>query len=240
MNIKDIIFGAIYTENEKLKNYFPRYYEQLNDQKNHFWFPARVKTDKEDNVYMIDTYQFEMPYECQSDYVKMVEYLKLLGTPIDNSWIKNKVFDYYYSAAVKLNENNVEAFDIVANLEDCEVVSEDEVRYYDENDVVRRVLFWNYHRSGRGVCLKRKDAVLRYDLKIESLYYDALNSISELSIWDWKVNAVLDCEKEAIEHHAVYCNKNVAYLIKLHEYIEKANGDYREFKAKLQAELGIK
>ena len=150
----NIIFGGIYTENEKLRVHFPKYYAQLNDQKQHYWFPIRVVKDGEDDIYMLDTYQFDMPYGCRENYAKMIEYLKSLGESKDHTWVKNKAYDYYYSAVIKLTPRNIEAFELVANLEEYEIVREEEARYYDNKDVVHHVMFWNYHRSGQGVIIE--------------------------------------------------------------------------------------
>ena len=235
----DITFGGIYTENEKLRGVFPRYYAQLNDQKQHYWFPIRVVKDDSDNIFMLDTYQFEMPYECEKNYDKMIAYLKSLGEPNDNTWVKNKAYDYYYSAVIKLDEKSIEAFDLVANLEEYEIVNEEQARYYDEKDVVRHVKFWNYHRSGRGVFIKRKNAVLRYDLKIDNLYYDVINDIRYPNITSYHVDDLLKCEKEAIQNNATYDKKKIEYVVKMQKYINRSYANHIKYRDKIRKEIGL-
>lgn len=235
----NVIFGGIYTENQKLRIYLPRYYEYLNDQKNHYWFPIRVVKDGEDDIYMLDTYQFEMPYECRNNYAKMVEYLKSLGEPKDNTWEKNKAYDYYYSAVIQLTKQNIEAFDLVANLEEYEIVDSEQARYYDEKYVIKGVMMWNYHGSGRGVHIKRKDAKLQYDLMIDNLYFDVINSIKKPDISTWYVDKLLECEKEAIKNGAIYDKKKVEYVLKIQKYVNKAYKNYIKYRDKIKEEMGI-
>jgi hypothetical protein len=238
--MKEITFGSIYTENEKLRYYLPRYYEVLNDQKQHYWFPIRVVKNGEDDIYMLDTYQFDMPYDCRENYAKMIDYLKSLGEPKDYTWVKNKAFDYYYSAVIKLTPQNIEAFELVANLEEYEIANEDVARYYNQKDVIHRVKFWNYHRGGRGVIIKRKNAEMCYDLKIDNLYCDVLKDIQKPNLYDYTVRQLLDCEQEAINNNATYDKTKIEYIKKIQKYIHEIRNNYEIYDKKLKKELGIK
>ncbi|MCK9470169.1 MAG: hypothetical protein M0Q88_00255 [Bacilli bacterium] len=243
--IEKIIFGGIYEHNSNLEKYLPRYYERLNDQKQGYWFPVRVvKEDGSDDIYMVDTYQFEMPYEYQKDYDKMVEFLKSLGEPTNNShypnsYYANMPFDYYYSARVLITESSIEAFDLLVNLEDCIVVREEEARYYDKEDVFRRVKFWNYHNSRNGVILKKKSAKLNYELKIMNLINDALSNRGINAIYDYYVDNVLECVKDANESSSYYDKNRVEYLLKLKKYLDRVSKNYYIYEKKIREELGL-
>jgi len=232
-----IIFGGIYKANSKVSRYFPAFTNYLNDQKYNYWFPIRVVKDGIDKTYMIDTYQFEMDYKYQSNYEKMVTFLKSLGNAEDNSWLASKPFDYYYSARVQITEESIEAFDLIANLEDYEIASQDETRYYNKEDVVNGVMFWNYHKNGIGVNIKKKSAKLRYDLKIDALINDVLYDIRVPKIYDYNIEKLLLVEKEAIKENAIYDANKVEYLLKLQKYINRMSVDYDRYLEKLKAEL---
>lgn len=239
-NLTEIIFSGIYTHNENLRKYLPRYYDRLNDQRQGYWFPVRVvKDDGSDNIYMVDTYQFEMPYECQKDYGKMIEFLKSLGEAKNNLWYANKPFYYYYSARVEITEKSIEAFDLLVNLEDCVVVYEEEARYYDEEDIFRYARLWHYHNSGNGVILKKKLAKINYELKIRNLIDDALSNRGVNAINDYYVNKVLECAKEADENGSCYEKNKVEYLLKLKKYLDRVSKNYHRYEQKIREELGL-
>lgn len=238
--IEKIVFGGIYKHNSNLKKHLPRYYEYLNDQKQGYWFPVRVvKEDGSDNIYMVDTYQFDMPYEYQKDYDKMVEFLKSLGEANNNLRYANTPFNYYYSARVEITKDSIEAFDLLVNLEDCIVVREEEARYYDEEDIFRYISFWNYHNSGRGVILKKKLAKINYELKIGNLINDALSNRGINAISDYHVNNVLECAKDANESGSCYDRGRVEYLLKLKKYLDRVSKNYYRYEKKIREELGL-
>jgi hypothetical protein len=241
--MNEIIFGGIYKHNDNLKNYLPKYFNSLNDQRQGFWFPIRVfKEDGSTAIYMVDTYQFDMPYEYQKDYSKMIEFLKSLGIDRkDNIRYANNPFSYYYSARVEITEKSIEAFDLLANLEDYIIIREEEARYYNTEDIIYHVSLWNYHNSGRGIILKRKNAKVNYELKIDNLINDALHKsiyrVGINTINSYYVEKVLECVREANETNSYYNNNKVVYLLTMQKYLNKVSANYERYEKKIREGL---
>ena len=172
----EIKYGALYKENGNLRYCFPRYYDSLNDQKYHLWIPIRVKTDKVDKVYMVDTYQ---AYRERGDYEKQLAQLKEYGEEKDNSWYANQTSDYYYSAKVELTKHTMQAFDFYIDLDDYRVMKSSEEYDYKDEDIVRNIRLYNEHNYPNGLTLVRKDAKIDYEYKVDKLFrkiiYDELN-----------------------------------------------------------------
>jgi hypothetical protein len=165
--MKKIKYGALYKENEKLKNYLLRYYNSLNNQKYHLWIPIRVKTDEVDKTYMIDTYQ---AYPVYGDYEKQLAQLKMYGEAKDNSWYANQTYNYYYTAKVELNEHTMQAFDLFIDLDDYRVMKRDEEYDYKSEDVVKGIKLYHEHAYPSGLTLVRKDAKIDYEHKLDALF----------------------------------------------------------------------
>lgn len=237
---EEIIYGGIYTVNPQAIAFsdLPRYTDRLNGQKYNFWIPIRVKSDKldKDCIYMIDTYQFDMPYACKKDYDKMVKYLQSLSEDKEgNNWYKaRKAYDYYYSALVKINDKNIKHFTLLADLNKWTKSTEKEIRYYDKENTYEYLMLWNYHNHGRGMYIRKKDAKLRYDLQIDRMIDDILYSYSLPYISSYKVNEVLTIEKEAIVKNAEYDKNKVQYLLELQTVIDNMNRDYKEKNGRLK------
>lgn len=229
-NKDEIIFGAVYTENKALRFYLPRYYESLNDQKYHYWLPVRVVKEGVDDVYMVDTYQFKVRCEDQRTWRSIISYLKSLGEPKDNRWEMYKNNSYYYTAIVKLDNCSIEAFDLVANLEDYKVVSDDEYRYYEKEDKVYGVKLWNYHNSGKGINIVKNDAKLNYKYKLDNLVYDMFNDIRTPYLWGSTFNKLIDFEKDLMKDKDDYDKKPFNLMKELNAYIENVS---KEFDAKI-------
>jgi len=235
--MKEIIFGGLYRAIGQISRFLPNYWDRLNDQRYNYWFPIRVVDDKgTDKTYMIDTYQFEIPY-ASKEFNKLVIFLKSLGEEKDNSWLAITPYNYYYSARVEITKNSIDIFELVANLEDYQMCNDAETRYYNKEDVLNGVMLWNYQRNGRGCNLKRKDAKTRYDYKIQSLINDILGEINEPNIYDYDIKKLLDIEKEAIKIGAEYNKSKVEYILKLQKYINRIKKNYLRYKSKIKEEI---
>lgn len=169
--MKEIKYGALYKENEKLKNYLPLYYDSSNDQKYHLWIPIRVKTDEVDKTYMIDTYQAPPVY---GDYEKQLAQLKMYGEAKDNRWYANQPYYYYYRAKVELNEQTMQAFDLFIDLNDYRVMKSGEEDDYKSEDVVKGIKLYHEHAYPSGLTLVRKDAKIDYEHKLDALFRDII------------------------------------------------------------------
>jgi len=236
--LEDIVFGAIYTENEKLIRYFSRYYEPLNDQKNHFWYPIRVVKDGKDEIYMVDNYQFELPYECRKNYSKMIDYLKSLGEPKDNSWKVYQTSNYYYSARLLLTEHNVNSFNLIAKFDEYKPINKDETPYYKEEDVIEDLLFDYYDKDYRKYrYIKKVGAEIVYEKQIKTLVNRFLYDIQEPRAMDYELDKALELVKEAKRKGEHYDKNHVEYAIKLHKKILSMKISYSKYKDKLSKEL---
>lgn len=219
--MKEIKYGALYKENEKLKNYLPLYYNSSNNQKYHLWIPIRVKTDKIDTVYMIDTYQ---TYAVYGDYEKQLAQLKMYGEAKDNRWYANQPYYYPYSAIVELDEHTMQAFDLFIDLDDYRVMERGEEYNYKSEDIVKDIQFNNEYAHPEGLTLVRKDAKIDYEHKLDALFqkiiHEELHSpyISNYSLP--KINELSGKVKDTKKIDIVNkLNKKLIMLVK----------DYREY-----------
>lgn len=240
MELNEIIYGGIYRANQQALSFsdLPNYTNRLNDQKYNYWIPIRVKSENldKDCIYMIDTYQFDMPYNCRKDYNKMVEYLQSLAEDKDgNNYYKaRKAYDYYYSALVKLNDINIKHFTLLVDLSEWTKSTGMEIRYYNNDDTYSYLMLWKYHNSGSGMFIKKKNAKLSYDLKIDSMCNDILYNYSMPIIYDNEVRRVLEVEKEAIKNNAEYNVNKVKYLLEVQRTINNLKNDYKEQMGRLK------
>lgn len=221
IDIKNIKYGALYTENDNLRSYLPRYYECLNDQKYHLWIPIRVKTNTIDKVYMIDTYQ---AYRVYGDYDKQLAQLKMYGEAKDNSWYANQPYNYYYSARVELNEQTIKAFDFYIDLDDYRVMKRSEEYDYKSEDVVRNIRLYNEHNYPSGLTLVRKDAKIDYEYKVDRLFhkiiYDELNPPCISSYFLSEINELSD---------KVSDTRKIDVVNKLQEKMKSLVEEYEEY-----------
>ena len=133
MNNK-IIFGGLYQANERISYIIPSYNDSLNDQKLNLWIPVRTTYfDKIDNkdadrIYLIDTYQLDIPYEYRNNYDDVVSWLKSLSEPKDHRHVAFKAHNYYYRALVQVTEDTIKAFDFIADLTNYKTVTKEETR----------------------------------------------------------------------------------------------------------------
>jgi len=219
--MKKIKYGALYKENEKLKNYLPLYYDSLNDQKYHLWIPIRVKTDEVDKTYMIDTYQ---AYAVYGNYEKQLAQLKMYGEAKDNSWYANQPYNYYYSARVELDEHTMQAFDLFIDLDDYRVMRSGEEYNYKSEDVVRNIRLYREHNYPRGLTLVRKDTKIDYEHKLDALFqkiiHEELHSpyVSNYSLL--KINELSGKVKDT---------KKIDIVNKLNEKLIMLEKEYREY-----------
>lgn len=219
--MKEIKYGALYKENEKLKNYLPLYYDSSNDQKYHLWIPIRVKTDEVDKTYMIDTYQAHPVY---GDYEKQLAQLKMYGEAKDNRWHANQPHDYYYTAKVELDEHTIQAFDLFIDLNDYRVMKSYEEDDYKSEDVVKGIKLYHEHAYPSGLTLVRKDAKIDYEHKLDALFQKIIHKelrppyISNYSLP--KINELSGKVKDT---------KKIDIVNKLNEKLIMLVKEYREY-----------
>ena len=230
--MKAIKYGALYKENERIKNFLPRYYDSLNDQKYHLWIPIRVKTDKIDTVYMIDTYQ---AYPVYGSYDEIVKKLKEYSEEIDNSWYANQVYNYYYSAKVELNEDTIQAFDFFIDLDDYRVMKRSEEYDYKSEDVAKGIKLYKEHAYPNGLTLVRKDAKIDYEYKLGKLFnriiYDELRPPYIPNYYLSKINELSSKVEDT---------RKIDIVNKLNDKLNTLVEEYREYYNELVKEAEVK
>lgn len=249
-NINKLVFGGIYTAlGTDIEKYLQSYTNRLNDQKYGWWIPVHA-TDKqtgEDKYYMIDTYQisgdlYENRYAANKEdrYNGLLKGLERLNIPENGgNWASGMPFHYYYSAIVKLTDGNINIFKLKADLHDYRMSNEDECRNYNEEDVIRYLRLYNEHcYSSGGIIVVKKDAKINYKNKIDAKTNDILKGIHAPDSWaDYKIEELLEIEKEAIENNAEYNKKKLDATIKCSNFVNYLKKIYNDYMEEIRSDL---
>lgn len=186
-NREKIIFGGVYTVNrDDLKKYCSNQIRGLNDQHYGLWVPAASIVDNEEVYYMIDTYQinrirFEYQHSCDTDivYQGLIEGLEELKDPEKGKHAVNYAYNYFYTAIIKVTNENINIFKLNFDLHDFEIISEEDARYYNDEDIRRRVRLYNEHKYPTGITLLRRGSQINFDKKLIALIHDIEKDISK-------------------------------------------------------------
>ena len=148
-------------------------------------------------------------------------------------------FHYYYSAIVKLTDENINIFKLKADLHDYRMSDEDECRNYNEEDVIRYLQLYNEHcYSSGGIIVVKKDAKINYKNKINAKANDILKGIHAPDSWsDYKIKELLEIEKEAIENNAEYNKKKLDATIKCNNFINYLKKIYNDYMKEINSDL---
>lgn len=253
-NIGKIVWGGVYTAlGTDIEKYYSRYTDGLNDQKYGFWIPTHSKDKEtgEDKYYMIDTYQVSGDlYEHKYSYNKdeemegLVQGLERAKEPESGgNWIARMPFNYYYSAIIRLTDENFEIFKLMADLHEYKITDEREARNYSEEDVFRRVkLYYEHAYSIGGITLVRKDAKLNYNNMINAKIYDVLKDIQQpSSCFRSYIIELEHIEEDAKNNNAKYNEKKLDAVLKYNNFVENLKTIHdrylKEIKDDLYSEL---
>lgn len=249
-NIKKIVFGGVYiAEQSDIKRYCSNYTNNLNDQKYGWWIPThtRNKETGQEQYYMIDTYQissdlYENKYANSKDerYKGLLEGLESLNDPENHgNWAARMPFDYYYSAIVKLDDDNIDIFKLKADLHEYRLTDDKECRNYSEEDVIHCLKLYNEHcYSSGGIIVVKKDAKINYANKINAQINDIWKDIHEpYTYGDHKVEKLLEIEKEAIENNSKYNKRKLEAIIKYNNFINNLKAINDKYKKEIQEDL---
>ena len=230
-NIDKLVFGGIYQiDDEDLEKWCPNQLERLNDQHYGIWVPVHsISKEGEENYYMIDTYQIstdcynnKYSYEKEKVWDGLIQGLEEMKEPERGRWVANKPCDYFYSAIIKVTNENIDIFHLVADLHDYRLSDEKEIREYNEEDVIRRLRLYNEHcYSVGGVCAVRKNAKLNYENKINA-------KISDIQRWidyprpanDYEIGELLKIEQEANEKGANYDKDKLDKFVEFNKFLK--------------------
>ena len=178
-DIKDVIFGAIYTADPKSLSKW----EHVNrdypwDQRYEYWIPAVANG----NIYMVNTYQIEnVPHGVtQESFEKIADIFA--GAGDGGSSIVHSSSGYYYQSRTKLSEENVGLFEFVADLRDYKVISEREANDYLEEDILENVRLYHEHAYPYGITLVKKNAVKNVSKQITAIIWEVMNKSSKPSV----------------------------------------------------------
>lgn len=230
-NIDKLVFGGIYQiDDEDLKKWCPNQLERLNDQYYRIWVPVHSINEKgEENYYMIDTYQISADcYDNRYSYDKkevwngLIQGLEEMKEPEHGRWVANMPYNYFYSAIIKITNENIGIFHLVVDLHDYRLSDEKEIREYNEEDTIRRLRLYNEHcYSIGGACAVKKNAKLNYENKINA-------KISDIQKWvdyprpasDYAIDELLKIEQEAKEKGADYDKDKLDKFIEFNKFLK--------------------
>lgn len=239
-NIKRIIFGAVYvTDYKDIEKYCSRYNDQLNDQHYRLWVPTHYKKDDKEEYYMIDTYQvsrslFSGIYDNSQEevYKSLIKGLERLKEPEDGgNWGARMPFEYYYSAIVKLTDENFKIFKLYVDLHKYRISDYRKCMDYKEKDVVQGIKLYNEHAySQGGIVLVKKNAKINYENKINALASDIIKDIDTPYVkTDYQIEEILKLEKEAQTQKAKYNKKRLDAVIKYKKFMNNLTELYKKF-----------
>lgn len=185
-NKEKIIFGGVYTvDRDDFKKYCPTQLIGLNDQHYDLWVPAVSIVDNEEVYYMIDTYQINrirFKYQHCPDteiaHQGLIEGLEELKNPEKGQYAVHYVYGFFYKAIIKVTDENINIFKLNFDLHDFEIISEEDARYYNDEDVRRRVRLYNEHKYPTGITLLRRGSQINFDKKLTALIHDIEKDIS--------------------------------------------------------------
>ena len=245
-NVDKLIFGGIYRiDYDDLKVWCPNQLERLNDQHYGTWIPVHsINKEGEENYYMIDTYQMSGDYfnnkynnDKEKRYKSLLEGLEECSNGERGDYVARLPFNYYYSAIIKITDENFHIFKLIADLHDYKLTNEEESREYNEKDVLHRIRLYNEHSYPNGIVIVKKDAKINYQNKINA-------KISDIKKWmnypdpasDYEIEELLNIEKEAIENNAEYDKCELDKFIKKNIFIKELKNIYNSYLKALENE----
>lgn len=249
-NIKKIVFGGVYVANPSdIEKYYSKYTDGLNDQRYGWWIPTHSidRETGEDKYYMIDTYQisgdlYENKYSSSDKdrYNGLLKGLeKLEEAENGGNWASRMPYNYYYSAIIRLTDENIDIFKLKADLHEYRMSNQDECRNYSEEDVIHCLRLYNEHcYSSGGIVIVKNDAKINYTNKINAKISDIWKDIDEpYSCGDYKVKELLEIEKEAVENNQKYNKKKLDAIIKYNNFISSLKELHDKYKEAIKEEL---
>jgi len=152
-----VIFGAVYRRRND---------DSINDQHYYYYIPvARHKVGETIKYKMVDTYMVNNPCWGKVDYEKKLWYLEQANCGETSYQIFGGHFNYYYQnyyaiQSLELDDND---WEMVADLHEYRMISDDEAREYLPEDLTMYLPLWNedcyrWNSGAVGSCFVKKDA----------------------------------------------------------------------------------
>lgn len=224
-----IVFGGLYKAKDlkKVWNYYTSSGFDGNDQRYDLWIPIRFTGSDTVNpgIYMIDTYQLDRIY---GDYDAIVNKLVSYGEDGNDPYYKSH--NYYYRSRIRLTEEILDEFELIADLREWHQINEGDVGNYLQSDVLKYVRLYNEHHYPYGICLVRNDAKVNTWNKIESLcdkIYDDIQ-IPHIGFGGQNAKCELEVLLEALDKGEEYNKERVEAILELYDKIENLEKQYTE------------
>ena len=227
MSLEDkVVFGGLYTAKNVKKvwnNYTSSGFDR-NDQRYDLWVPIRFTGSDTvtPGIYMIDTYQLNGIY---GSYEKIVNKLISYGENGDNPYYNSH--NYYYSSRIRLTEEILDEFELIADLREWHQINEGDAGDYLQSDILKHVRLYFEHHYPSGIYLVRNDAKVNTWNKIENLC-DAITEfrLPYISITSKYAKDDLVKYLETLDDSAEYNRDRVNAVLELYDRIEKLTREY--------------
>lgn len=224
-----IVFGGLYKAKDVRKvwnNYTSSGFDG-NDQRYDLWIPIRFTGSDTVNpgIYMVDTYQLDKIY---GDYDAIVNKLVSYGENGNDPYYKSQ--NYYYCSRIRLTEEILDEFELIADLREWHQTNENDVTEYLQSDVLEYVRLHHEHHYPNGICLVRNDAKVNTWNKIESLCDKIYNDIRipYIGFEGRTAKGELETWLETLEEGEEYNKERVDAILELYGKIEKLMKQYME------------
>lgn len=136
-------------------------------------------------------------------------------------WVAMKTYDYYYSAIIKITDNNFHIFKLIADLHDYELTNRDECRKYNNEDVLYNIRLYNEHNYPDGIVVVKKNAKINYQNKIDAKICDIRKWMNEpCAASEYQIQELLGIEKEAIDNNAEYDKQKLEDFLQYNKFIK--------------------
>jgi hypothetical protein len=229
MSLEDkVVFGGLYKAKnvKKVWEYYTQSGFDGNDQRYNLWIPIRFTGSDTVNpgIYMIDTYQLDRIY---GSYEKIVERLISYGENGNDPYYKSH--NYYYNSRIRLTEEILDEFELIADLREWHEVDDSVVGNYSKEGVLKYIKLFHEHDYPKGICLVRNDAKINIWNKIECLCDTISNNIHipHTDIEGRIAKGELEAWLETLEEGEEYNKERVEAVLELYDMIEKLANQYR-------------
>lgn len=229
MSLEDkVVFGGLYKAKDLWKVWSHKslgFNLHMNDQRYDLWIPIRFTGSGtvDPGIYMIDTYQLDRIY---GDYDTIVNKLVSYGENGNEPYYKSH--DYYYCSRIRLTEEILDEFELIADLRECHQINAYDVDEYLQSDVLKYVRLYHEHHYPNGICLVRNDAKVNTWNKIESLCDKIYNDlrIPYIGFEGRLAKDELGAWLETLEEGEEYNKERVEAILELYDKIEKLAKQY--------------
>lgn len=232
---ESIVWGGIYEAIKNVECHCLR--GSGGEQRYKFWIPAY--NEKNDEVYMINTYQLSSPSikEGETKLEAILRNFKELKEK--GSWVIGGCSNYCYDSRILLKDYIFEKFELIGNLEDYETISSKDSEAYSNKDVINNVKLYYEHAWPNGITLVRKNAKKDGWNAVEKSCSDLLEYCKEpySNLNSYTMNdleqSIKYCEQNNLHYNKRRTNAVKEYL----KQLDKISKEWKEIKKQLEDDL---